>query len=186
MFDIGFAELLLIGVIALLVLGPERLPHAARMTGAWIGKIRRSFIDIQAQIEQEVHAEELRKRIQEEMDKSGINELKNEIEQTKQAIPNIQEEVNKNLGLEGFSDGEKAKIENSHRDFAEELVNQHQATETNEQAEANDPSTAQGPSESEISEATSTPPPMAEESIPQETVAEINRAIEQAQQKQQP
>ncbi len=46
MFDIGFAELLIIGVVALLVIGPERLPEAVRTASAWINRLRRSFNEI--------------------------------------------------------------------------------------------------------------------------------------------
>jgi sec-independent protein translocase protein TatB len=43
MFGISFSELLLVGLVALLVLGPERLPGAARTAGLWIGRLKRSF-----------------------------------------------------------------------------------------------------------------------------------------------
>lgn len=69
MFDVGFSELLLLAVIALVVLGPEKLPHAARMAGAWIGRIRRMIISVQADIENEVAAAEMRERIKKEMEK---------------------------------------------------------------------------------------------------------------------
>lgn len=46
MFDIGFTELLLVGLVALMVLGPERLPGAVRTTGLWVGRLKRSFSNI--------------------------------------------------------------------------------------------------------------------------------------------
>jgi len=55
MFDIGFAELLIIGVVALLVIGPERLPEAARTASAWLNRIRRGFNDIKQEVQQELH-----------------------------------------------------------------------------------------------------------------------------------
>ncbi len=61
MFDIGFAELLVIGVVALLVLGPDKLPGAARTCGLWIGRIRRSVNNIQREINEELRAEELKR-----------------------------------------------------------------------------------------------------------------------------
>ena len=70
MFDVGFSELLLLAVIALVVLGPEKLPHAARMAGAWIGRIRRMIISVQADIENEVAAAEMRERIKKELEKA--------------------------------------------------------------------------------------------------------------------
>ena len=69
MFDVGFSELILLGVVALVVLGPEKLPHAARMAGAWLGKIKRTVIDIQAEIEKEVSAAELKQRMNDEIEK---------------------------------------------------------------------------------------------------------------------
>ncbi|REH40419.1 sec-independent protein translocase protein TatB [Paraperlucidibaca baekdonensis] len=70
MFDVGFSELLVLGIIALVVLGPEKLPHAARMAGAWIGRIRRTLINVQADIENEVASAEMRERIRKEMAKA--------------------------------------------------------------------------------------------------------------------
>ena len=54
MFDIGFSELLLFGVIALIVLGPEKLPQAARTAGQWYAKIRRTVSTLQSEIEAEL------------------------------------------------------------------------------------------------------------------------------------
>lgn len=70
MFDVGFSELILLAIVALVVLGPEKLPHAARMAGAWMGRIRRSIISVQAEIENEVAAAEMRERIRKEMEKA--------------------------------------------------------------------------------------------------------------------
>ncbi len=69
MFGLGFGELLLLAAIALIVLGPEKLPHAARMAGAWYGRIRRTISTIQSEIEQEVHQLEVRQMMQAELDK---------------------------------------------------------------------------------------------------------------------
>lgn len=63
MFDIGFSELLLTSVIALIVLGPERLPKAARAVGLIVGKIRRSFAGIQEELERQIRTEELREKM---------------------------------------------------------------------------------------------------------------------------
>ena len=60
MFDIGFVELLICGIIALLVLGPERLPGAARAAGRWIGGARRMVGQFTAELDRELKAEELR------------------------------------------------------------------------------------------------------------------------------
>ena len=60
MFDVGFSELLLVALVALLVLGPERLPGAARTAGLWVGRLKRSFAAIQTEVEREIGADEIR------------------------------------------------------------------------------------------------------------------------------
>ena len=57
MFGISFSELLLVGLVALLVLGPERLPGAARTAGLWIGRLKRSFNTIKQEVEREIGAD---------------------------------------------------------------------------------------------------------------------------------
>lgn len=70
MFDIGTGELALIAVVALLVLGPERLPKAARTAGALARRARASWQNVRAEIERELAAEELKQSI-----KRGASEL---------------------------------------------------------------------------------------------------------------
>lgn len=65
MFDFGFGELLLIAVIALVVLGPERLPVAARLAGLWIRKARAQWSEVKAELENELADEELRRNLRE-------------------------------------------------------------------------------------------------------------------------
>lgn len=60
MFEASFLELLLIGVVALLVIGPERLPAVARTIGLWLGRIRRFIARTKADLERELHTDELR------------------------------------------------------------------------------------------------------------------------------
>lgn len=69
MFDIGFSELLLFGVIALIVLGPEKLPQAARTAGQWYAKIRRTVSTLQSEIEAELDLAETRQLMQKELAK---------------------------------------------------------------------------------------------------------------------
>lgn len=65
MFDIGFSELLVVFVVGLLVLGPERLPHAAKMAGLWVRKIKRSINSVQREINAQLDQEELQQKISE-------------------------------------------------------------------------------------------------------------------------
>lgn len=61
MFDIGFSELLIIGVVALLVLGPERLPKAARFVGLWVRRARAQWYSVKSEFERELAAEDIRR-----------------------------------------------------------------------------------------------------------------------------
>src|SRR4051812_33622200 len=60
MFDVGFSELLIIAVVALLVLGPERLPHAARMAGAFFRRARAQWETVKAELERELETERIK------------------------------------------------------------------------------------------------------------------------------
>lgn len=63
MFDVGFSELALIAIVALLVLGPERLPRAARTAGALVRRARASWTNVRSEIEREFANEDLKKTI---------------------------------------------------------------------------------------------------------------------------
>ena len=73
MFDIGFPELLLAGAIALIVIGPRRLPEAMKASGKWIGVVRNQFFSVKRQIEEEVGFEEMQGQIHEA---AAINEIR--------------------------------------------------------------------------------------------------------------
>lgn len=75
MFDIGFIELVLCAVIALLVLGPERLPVAARATGRWIGKVRRMTRNFTSEMDRQLRADELREKIRKEGSDMGAEAI---------------------------------------------------------------------------------------------------------------
>jgi sec-independent protein translocase protein TatB len=68
MFDIGFTELLLVAVVALVVLGPERLPKAARFAGLWVRRARAQWYSVKSEFEREIAAEELKRSLQEMQD----------------------------------------------------------------------------------------------------------------------
>jgi sec-independent protein translocase protein TatB len=61
MFDIGFSELLVIAVVALIVIGPERLPKVARTLGAMLGRMQRYVNDVKSDIQREMELDELKK-----------------------------------------------------------------------------------------------------------------------------
>ena len=80
MFDFGFWELFLIMVVALLVVGPERLPGLARQIGLWIGKAKRFVNSVRSDIEREIRAEELKQILNQQQ--SEIDELKDMLADT--------------------------------------------------------------------------------------------------------
>ncbi|MCB1875247.1 MAG: twin-arginine translocase subunit TatB [Chromatiales bacterium] len=84
MFDIGFWELLLIGVVALLVVGPERLPRLARTAGFWFGRAQRFISNVKNDIDREMRAEELKSILNK--NSGGPQEFKEIIEETSSAF----------------------------------------------------------------------------------------------------
>ena len=81
MFDIGFAELLLIGVVGLLVVGPEQLPGTIRTVLAWINRFRRSFDQIRSDVRRELHNDEVMQKLRAES-----RQLENQIRDTTQSM----------------------------------------------------------------------------------------------------
>ena len=85
MFDMGFTEMMLIGIVALIVIGPERLPGVARTAGKYFGRLKRFMTSVKADVEQELRADELRQILadqQRELDtiKDSISDAGKEIE----------------------------------------------------------------------------------------------------------
>lgn len=95
MFDIGFSELLLIGIVALVVIGPERLPKVARTAGHLFGRLQRYVSDVKADINREIHAEELQK-LQEQM-RASVNSIEDAVKQDMQkgseAVQSVAEQI---------------------------------------------------------------------------------------------
>nr|WP_174506721.1 Sec-independent protein translocase protein TatB [Acinetobacter sp. Marseille-Q1620] len=97
MLDVGFSELLVFGIIALLVLGPDKLPEAARFAAKWYTKFKRAITSVQNDIDRELRLSELREQMQNEMQR--IQELEQKMQaqmqelqqQSKQAVEQEQE-----------------------------------------------------------------------------------------------
>lgn len=84
MFDIGFSEMFMVLVIALIVIGPERLPSVARKMGRFIGKAKQTFDNVKREVQSEFETEELNKRLAEN------NTL---LKDTKEAVGEISDEL---------------------------------------------------------------------------------------------
>ncbi len=88
MFDIGFLELVIVAVIGLLVLGPERLPHAARAAGKWVGKARRMVNQFSREIDRQIEADEIREELRKSGQSLNIEEDVRNIQSTVQSALN--------------------------------------------------------------------------------------------------
>lgn len=94
MFDVGFGELVIIGLVALIVVGPERLPTVARTAGLWIGKARHMLATVKADIDREMKAAELKQMLEQQAKSSGIYEI---VEETRDSLQEIKEETKDSL-----------------------------------------------------------------------------------------
>src|SRR5574338_598223 len=100
MFDIGFSELLVIGVVALIVIGPEKLPRVARTIGHLAGRLQRYVADVKADINREIELDELRKM------RDSMQQAASEMETSvNQELAKTGDELNKSL------EGDKPKEE---------------------------------------------------------------------------
>jgi len=99
MFDIGFFEICLIGIIALLVIGPEKLPRVARTTGLWLGKARGMVKTVKYEIDEQIRVEELKQSIERAKNTldNGVTESIKDVESSFEELQNeIQEKPNQN------------------------------------------------------------------------------------------
>ncbi len=89
MFDVGFSELVVIGLIALIVLGPKRLPEVARTAGKWMGQLRRFINNVKQDLDREIHQDEL----------AELRKLREELNSTRRLMENTSGEL-----LQGFTE----------------------------------------------------------------------------------
>lgn len=78
MFDISFFELLVIGVVGLIVIGPERLPGAVRACALWIGRLKRSLSNTRAELEKHIGADEIRRELHNEQVLYNLEKMKDQ------------------------------------------------------------------------------------------------------------
>ncbi len=90
MFDIGFWEIMLIAVVALVVVGPERLPRVIRVTGLWLGRANASLQSVRSEISRELRADEIRRAINQPEDIPIVREIISP--DVKQAVPDTDKE----------------------------------------------------------------------------------------------
>lgn len=86
MFDISFAELFLISVIALLILGPQRLPEVLRTIGLWMGRMRRVYNNVRQEIDREVGMDDIRRQLHNEQITAELKQVEAEAKALKRDI----------------------------------------------------------------------------------------------------
>jgi sec-independent protein translocase protein TatB len=99
MFDMGFTELMLIGIVALVVIGPERLPGVARTAGKYVGRLKRFMTTVKADVEQELRADELRQI---------LSDQQSELDSLKESITEAGRGVEQEIGLQDVISTEAA------------------------------------------------------------------------------
>jgi len=93
MFDIGFSELVVIAVVALIVLGPERLPRAARFAGLWIRRARAQWYSVKSELERELAAEDIKRSMAEAG--AGLREVDTHIRTAGQEVLRQVDDIHK-------------------------------------------------------------------------------------------
>lgn len=79
MFDIAFPEFLLAALVALVVLGPQRLPAALRTLGLWVGRLRRSYYNVKTEVEREIGMDEVRRQLHNEQIMADVKRVEREV-----------------------------------------------------------------------------------------------------------
>ena len=105
MFNIHSTEILLIFIVALIVIGPDKLPTAVKTAGLWIGRFRRSFYKVKAEIERELNTDEIRRQLHNESVMAQIEDAKEKINTV---AKETETSVNSLVNTENFDPGASA------------------------------------------------------------------------------
>jgi sec-independent protein translocase protein TatB len=177
MFEVGFPELVLIAIVGLLVIGPDKLPETLRTLGLWLGRMRRSFTSVKAEIEKEIGMDEVRrqlhneaimeemKRIEQEVKSTADtarNTLNEGVEAADTPVPSIDPGTHADIAdtIAAQDDMTTAADTRSHADAADD-VSDTEASEPREASTPTDSAAAETPSEAEDNRA-DTPDPLPE------------------------
>jgi sec-independent protein translocase protein TatB len=98
-FDIGFSELLVIAVVALVVLGPERLPKAARFAGLWVRRARNQWDSVKQELERELHAEEIKRQFDDV--KTSMRDTESQLRASGEAVRREAEQMRQDVARQG-------------------------------------------------------------------------------------
>ena len=120
MFDMGFTELMLIGIVALVVIGPERLPGVARTAGKYVGRLKRFMTSVKADVEQELRADELRQI---------LSDQQKELDSLKDTITEAGRNIEKESGLEEINTSTSEAVAEFNATLADEPPSEAQVVE---------------------------------------------------------
>jgi sec-independent protein translocase protein TatB len=106
-FDLGFIELMVIGIVALIVIGPERLPKVARTVGQWMGRLNRYVSQVKQDIDRDMRLEELRKMQQDMKDSVQKYEIlaNDAARQVEEEVTQETSQISKVMQAMGSTDG---------------------------------------------------------------------------------
>ncbi|UXA47105.1 Sec-independent protein translocase protein TatB [Xanthomonas prunicola] len=120
MFDIGVGELTLIAVVALVVLGPERLPKAARFAGLWVRRARMQWDSVKQELERELEAEELKRSLQDVQAslREAEDQLRNSQQQVEQGARALHDDVSRDIDIRSSATPVATPLELAHADLS--------------------------------------------------------------------
>ena len=130
MFNIHSTEILLILVIALVVIGPEKLPAAVKTASLWVGRFRRSFYKVKAEIERELNTDEIRRQLHNESVMAQLDDAKTKVETI---AHETETSVNKLVSTENFDPGASKATDDSTLD--EEQISKETTKKEADQAQ---------------------------------------------------
>jgi sec-independent protein translocase protein TatB len=154
MFEVGFFEIIVICVVALIVLGPDKLPGTIRVMGLWIGRLKRSFNNIKTEIEKEVGADEIRRQLRNEEIMEKIKKTKSDFNNTVESVKKEATSVTDSMKPDGLDDLKKdfdsitGKSKGASSDNADKAG---QTSNADSEKEDNSPQAASAPENSDQS-----------------------------------
>ncbi|MBB3780272.1 sec-independent protein translocase protein TatB [Xanthomonas campestris] len=120
MFDIGVGELTLIAIVALVVLGPERLPKAARFAGLWVRRARMQWDSVKQELERELEAEELKRSLQDVQAslREAEDQLRNKQQHLEQGARALHDEIGRDIDIRSTTTPVATPLELAHADLS--------------------------------------------------------------------
>lgn len=126
MFDIGFFELLIIGVVGLFVIGPERLPGAIKSVSIWVSRIKRNLLDTRQELEKHIGADEIRREIYNEQVLHNLDKMKDTKAELEQRISQWKDDsIAEDAYLENEPDEDNINASHQQDDHEQQKAPEH-------------------------------------------------------------